>query len=217
MRSVEVPAFGMTARLSPLAPSQDPHGHRSPESLLERLVFYSFFGSPMGYSRRPRRTGATPEGRVDPALLGLVPGLNLLCICAMTLRASRDTKTNLDPASPTRALSRSAGIRDDGSIIPFGSLTGLIWQPILSFDLKLGSDSGWICNQDPHGHRSPESLLERLVFSSFFDSPMGYSRRPRRTGATPKGRVDPALLGLVPGLNLLCIYALTLKSKISAG
>ncbi|KAL6962583.1 hypothetical protein U1Q18_037540, partial [Sarracenia purpurea var. burkii] len=125
-------------------------------------------------------------------------------------------RTNLDPAKPTHAFSRSADVRDDGSVIPFGSLTGLISQPIISFDLQLGPNSGWICKQDPHGCRSPESLLERFVFSSSFGSPMGYQWCPRRTGATPEGRVDPILLRLVPGLKLLYICALTLRSKITA-
>ncbi|KAL6980846.1 hypothetical protein U1Q18_022483, partial [Sarracenia purpurea var. burkii] len=71
MRSVEVPAFGMTARSSPSALSQDPRGRRSPKSLLERLMFSCLFSSPVGYSRRPRRTGVTPKGRVDLSLLGL--------------------------------------------------------------------------------------------------------------------------------------------------
>ncbi|KAL6991985.1 hypothetical protein U1Q18_010096 [Sarracenia purpurea var. burkii] len=56
--------------------------------------------------------------------------------------SSRGTEANLDQASPIHTFSRSAGAQDDGPVIPFGSLTCLISQPILSFDLQRGPDSG---------------------------------------------------------------------------
>ncbi|KAL6983647.1 hypothetical protein U1Q18_017027, partial [Sarracenia purpurea var. burkii] len=51
----------------------------------------------------------------------------------------------------------------------------------------LGSNAGRNCNQDPYRRRSPQPFLERVVFSTFFDSPMGYFQCFRRVGVTPEG------------------------------
>ncbi|KAL6994210.1 hypothetical protein U1Q18_012317 [Sarracenia purpurea var. burkii] len=56
--------------------------------------------------------------------------------------SSRGTEANLDQASPIHAFSRSAGARDDGPGIPFGSLTGPGFTPAVLRLVTTGTGSG---------------------------------------------------------------------------
>ncbi|KAL7002989.1 hypothetical protein U1Q18_004149 [Sarracenia purpurea var. burkii] len=144
---------GSSARL--VGQKREDIGGRLPTSLLEGrsaisgFVFvpqpwgmlpaklFSQICSTSGSGKSPTNSGSESRSLFRNRLRSIKFGVEPLLAngCRGSPSGGRDqcsswgTEANLDQASPIHTFSRSAGARDDGAVIPFGSLTGPGFTP----------------------------------------------------------------------------------------
>ncbi|KAL6987303.1 hypothetical protein U1Q18_013053 [Sarracenia purpurea var. burkii] len=137
IRSLFRDSRGSSARL--VGQKREDIGGRLPTSLLEgRSVISGFVFVPQPWGMLPAKLffqicSASGSGK-SPTNSGSE---------SRSLFRNRGTEANLDQASPIHTFSRSAGARDDGPVIPFGSVTGPGFTPAVLRSATTDTGSGW--------------------------------------------------------------------------
>ncbi|KAL6962010.1 hypothetical protein U1Q18_036966 [Sarracenia purpurea var. burkii] len=155
IRSLFCDSRGSSARL--VGQKREDIGGRLPTSLLEgRSVISGFVFVPQPWGMLPAKlffqicsasgSGKSPTNSGSESRSLFRNRLSCIKFGVEPLLANGcrgGTEANLDQASPIHTFSRSAGARDDGPVIPFGSVTGPGFTPAVLRSATTDTGSGW--------------------------------------------------------------------------